>query len=425
MKKALVFGGGGAKGAYEIGVWKALRELNIDVDIVCGTSIGALIGAMYVQDDFEKAWELWNHLKARDVIKDGVSIDSDIDLLMSQKSKYKDIFSSFLSNRGADISPFINMIDHMFDADKFFASTKDFGCLAVKVKGFEPTTFIKSNMDKDKAKAYLLASASCFPAFPLKEIEGEKYMDGGYHENVPIHIAYELGADFIIAIDLSISNKKEKHFLNKNILYINPSVPLGSFLNFETKQIQRNITLGYLDTQKKFDQIIGYLYSFHKSSSSDIVRFDQEFNTFITKHHSFIHKSISDYLYEELFNRSMDRKEDKLFESLRLIELAAYTYDLDILTIYDFNCFQQILLKKFESTPFHEYSGIKKLKAVRQIAKDIKELSKKDIIHYLFQRLCIEEVTSKDDLNYLSLMFRFEYTIALVFYMLQSKQNGT
>lgn len=46
MKRALVLGGGGAKGAYEIGVWKALNELGEQFDLVCGTSIGALIGAM-------------------------------------------------------------------------------------------------------------------------------------------------------------------------------------------------------------------------------------------------------------------------------------------------------------------------------------------------------------------------------------------
>ena len=44
MKTALVLGGGGSRGAYEIGVWKALNELNIHADIVTGTSIGALNG---------------------------------------------------------------------------------------------------------------------------------------------------------------------------------------------------------------------------------------------------------------------------------------------------------------------------------------------------------------------------------------------
>ena len=53
MKRALVFGGGGSKGAYELGVWKALDELGLSFDIVTGTSIGAMIGAMYVQKQYD------------------------------------------------------------------------------------------------------------------------------------------------------------------------------------------------------------------------------------------------------------------------------------------------------------------------------------------------------------------------------------
>ena len=55
MKRAVVLSGGGAKGAYEIGVWKALRRLSINYDIVCGTSVGALNGVLMVQKDYFKA----------------------------------------------------------------------------------------------------------------------------------------------------------------------------------------------------------------------------------------------------------------------------------------------------------------------------------------------------------------------------------
>ena len=47
--RAVVLSGGGSKGAYQIGVWKALRQLNIKYEIVAGTSVGALNGAMMVQ----------------------------------------------------------------------------------------------------------------------------------------------------------------------------------------------------------------------------------------------------------------------------------------------------------------------------------------------------------------------------------------
>ena len=60
MKRAIVLSGGGAKGGYEIGAWKAFRRLGIDFDIVTGTSVGALNGVLMVQNDFFKAYKLWS-----------------------------------------------------------------------------------------------------------------------------------------------------------------------------------------------------------------------------------------------------------------------------------------------------------------------------------------------------------------------------
>ncbi|MFR4798878.1 MAG: patatin-like phospholipase family protein, partial [Lentihominibacter sp.] len=64
MKKtALVLSGGGSRGAYEIGVWKALKTLGIQIDMVMGTSVGAINGAMIVQDDLNLAENLWLQLE--------------------------------------------------------------------------------------------------------------------------------------------------------------------------------------------------------------------------------------------------------------------------------------------------------------------------------------------------------------------------
>ena len=58
----LVLGGGGAKGAYQIGVWKALNELEIEVGYVCGTSVGALNGAFFAQKEYDIAHQMWSEL---------------------------------------------------------------------------------------------------------------------------------------------------------------------------------------------------------------------------------------------------------------------------------------------------------------------------------------------------------------------------
>ena len=57
--KAFVLSGGGSKGSYQIGVWKALRKMHIKFDIVTGTSVGALNGALITQNTYHKAVKIW------------------------------------------------------------------------------------------------------------------------------------------------------------------------------------------------------------------------------------------------------------------------------------------------------------------------------------------------------------------------------
>ncbi|MEG2994452.1 MAG: patatin-like phospholipase family protein [Erysipelotrichaceae bacterium] len=422
MKTGLVFGGGGAKGAYEIGVWKAIRELDIHVDIVTGTSIGSLIGAMFVQDEFDKAYELWKNVSAGDVIKEGLSLDYDIDLIMSQKGHYKQLFSTILNNRGvADISPFITMIDQMFNPEKFFASDIDYACMTTKIPSLAGAPFIKGSMEKDKAKDYLLASASCFPAFPIKEIDGEKYVDGGYYDNVPIELARSMGAEFVIAVDLKAPGKRREKEPQTNLIYIKPYVPLGSFLNFEHEVLVRNIDLGYLDTLKKFDKLYGYVYAFDKSSFYDLSLFEENFNKFLKVRNKKVSKKLSDRIYEDMFEHNMTHYHNYQFKHLRLLELAAYLYELDLTKVYTFEPFIDSLLKAFKDYTYVEYVPIEKSKLplLKDVAIDIKKFSRRDIIHFLYQRIEKEFEEGKDVLEYLSLLFPSEYTLALVFFMLE------
>jgi NTE family protein len=58
----LVLEGGGAKGSYQIGAYKAIREIGLDIGAVAGTSVGALNGAMIVQGQQEKAYDIWYNI---------------------------------------------------------------------------------------------------------------------------------------------------------------------------------------------------------------------------------------------------------------------------------------------------------------------------------------------------------------------------
>ena len=65
---AIALEGGGAKGAYQIGVWKALDEAGIKFNAVSGTSVGALNGALMCMGDLEKAIALWCDIRLSDII---------------------------------------------------------------------------------------------------------------------------------------------------------------------------------------------------------------------------------------------------------------------------------------------------------------------------------------------------------------------
>ena len=248
MKRALVLGGGGSKGAYEIGVWKALDFMNQKFDIVTGTSIGSMIGVLYVQKQFDKVIELWEDLRVEDVMKNGVNLDFDLELLMSQKEKYRDFLTTYIQNKGVDISPFEVLLKKYFDAERFFSSDIDYACMTVNVTKRQPKAFYKRDMTAETALDYIIASGSCFPVFPMKKINDEMYVDGGYYDNVPIHLAENMGAEEIVAVNLKSVGVMRTNDIKAKVICIEPHVPLGSFLLFDKDIIQRNIQLGYQDT---------------------------------------------------------------------------------------------------------------------------------------------------------------------------------
>ena len=75
----LVLAGGGTRGAYQVGVWKALKNLQIDVKAITGTSIGALNGALFLQDDFSTTLKLYEQIKIDNIMKiEGVNENKNI-----------------------------------------------------------------------------------------------------------------------------------------------------------------------------------------------------------------------------------------------------------------------------------------------------------------------------------------------------------
>lgn len=99
-KRALTLCGGGAKGAYEIGAVRALYELGETFDIITGTSIGALTGAMLVQGDAEQLYRLWEGLSIRSVMTEGFAFDGSLETLFRNKGDIVPFLKSYVNKKG-------------------------------------------------------------------------------------------------------------------------------------------------------------------------------------------------------------------------------------------------------------------------------------------------------------------------------------
>ncbi len=114
----LVLEGGGAKGSYHIGVWKAIRELGIEISAVTGTSIGAINGAFIALDMFDEVYDIWYNAQMSMGISGDDQTLSKLVTMNFERDEYKKLFNFFkksIADGGLDISPMKQMIKENID----------------------------------------------------------------------------------------------------------------------------------------------------------------------------------------------------------------------------------------------------------------------------------------------------------------------
>lgn len=260
---AIVLSGGGAKGAYEMGVWKALRRLRIKYQIITGTSIGALNGMLMVQNDFYKCLKMWKNINYDMIYDNFGNVKTTQEMYLAYLNKIID--------GGIDTEKIERLIEENYRPNKIYKSKIQFGVVAYSLKSRKVIYATKKNTRPDKLKKYILASATCFPVFKPTKIGTDTLIDGGYYDNLPINLAIDLGATEIIAVDLgSIGFRKRVRNKGIKITYIEPNNKLDSFLMFDSNVTKRMINLGYNDTMKVFKRLEGNLYTFKKGSINNL-----------------------------------------------------------------------------------------------------------------------------------------------------------
>ena len=245
-KTALVLGGGGSRGAYEIGVWQALRELGVRIDIVTGASVGAINGAMIAQDAFDPAVSLWREIDTSKVF--------DIDI--------KDI----IVNTGIGTSKLKDMLLEHIDEAAVRKSAMEYGLVTLELPSMTPKFLMKEQIPKGMLIDYILASSALFPAMKTYEINSMKYIDGGYADNLPVGMAVDHGATHVVAVDLEVVGViQKKRFNDADFLrIIQCPWDLGHMLIFDRNNSKKILRLGYLDTLKAFHVYEGGHFCFVK-----------------------------------------------------------------------------------------------------------------------------------------------------------------
>lgn len=268
----IVLEGGGAKGAYQVGAWRALREAGVKIRGAAGTSVGALNGALICMDDFQKAEHIWENISYSRVM------DVD-DQLMDQLKKFSirnlssltslnvgELISGakrLLKDGGFDIAPLKGLIDDVVDEEKIRSSDRELYVVTYSLSDRQPLIANVKEAPEGTISDMLMASAYLI-GFRQEKLGGKYYMDGGGINNVPVDVLIDKGYKDIIVLRIygyGIDTEKKLEIPEDvSIYHVAPRQDLGGILEFDRKRARRNMLLGYFDSKRMLYGLAGRVY---------------------------------------------------------------------------------------------------------------------------------------------------------------------
>lgn len=243
-KFGLSLAGGGGLGSYQIGVWKALREYEIDkrIDALSGTSVGILNACLIAQNDYDIAEHIWKN-----------EIENNI--LSKKKMSMKN--NSISSNGIFTREGLLEIMDKYLDLDIISNCKFPIYAAAVNLKTIDVVYFKLNGKSHSEIKEIMMASSAIPIIFGRQKIEGINYVDGGVEilngDNLPLKPLYDERCSQIIAISMYKETVIEKNDKCK-VYEIIPSKNLGDFrtgaMDFSLKGARIRLEEGYKDTIK-------------------------------------------------------------------------------------------------------------------------------------------------------------------------------
>ncbi|MCD7949067.1 MAG: patatin-like phospholipase family protein [Erysipelotrichaceae bacterium] len=423
MRRGLVLAGGGSKGAYEVGFVKALNELDIHYQIVTGTSIGALNGCLLAQQDFKAMETLWQRLDITQVFTNGFypQFSKDINDMLDQSNLAISFFKSFIKEKGADITPLKNIIRDLLDEEKLLSSPIDFGLCTVTYPHLKPLMITKTEMKQEYIFDYLIASASCFPVFPIHTFNNQSFIDGGYFDNVPIDLAFDMGADEIIVVDMHYNPTHACYVNRPRVIYTTPYVDLGRFMDFNRKSIERNQRIGYQTAMKTFGQLVGIKYTFKPFITPLLHEFYSQL-LYLERKMRLLSRngniSIDTYFLDSHKNQPL-KEEDYLYITL---DWLGEMIDIDPTYIYEYHVFVDHILKEFDKYTKDNYH-MNPFKTNEDISTTFASIDRQGVVGRLLHMTLYPKSFKWDITNFFNL-FTKEVIISRLLYLLYYEKRA-
>lgn len=265
MKRlGICFSGGGARGAYQVGVCKALEELGYlkHAYAYSGTSIGAVNASLLATKNVDEVRRIWTEFPRENV--------SYIENLMKM-IRNRDF--SFVKNGIADINQLEYILNENLDREalknhKVFitlspAGLSDEGAIGIIKSSFSHyirrrKKAVYSPLHQQKLEdinKQIIASCSIPVIFSPVTMDGKQLFDGGLYDNIPIKPLAKLNCDTIIVINLHrFLRTHAKRYPGIDIIEIKHRKSLGAVLNFEKEQSLARFDLGYADAMEYFKE---------------------------------------------------------------------------------------------------------------------------------------------------------------------------
>lgn len=258
-KKGLgvILEGGGVKGAYHVGALKAFEEAGFEFSGYAGTSIGALNAAQLCQTDLKTLTEIWENVVTTtiyDVDQDlidkykesGFSLNF-IKAALKKRKSFKDYY------KGTQVNMYDFIHGHLVE-EELRNSPKDLGFVTYCITDWKGIEMMKEETPEGSLVDFVEASAA-FPAFPAKEINGKKYIDGGAWDNCPINLFARNGYRKMVVIRTGTKDFKRKiEREDLNLICVVPKEDLGKTMEFDAGIIERDMKYGYEDAKRIIDK---------------------------------------------------------------------------------------------------------------------------------------------------------------------------